>query len=165
MCLCIVLKVYGGHKYLFSFNIKASNIEWVLNCDTYSPCSLGVPIYPSPLPLCTIVSNFQITITANYYCAKKICTILGTVLNRSSNTFSIPGSWGNGRKRAGGLALGEWAARHDHAEDWAGTHDRTEPCSTFNADFIISVYKLIRVSTAYTYTCLIVFHCIHDTDT
>ena len=50
MCLCIVLKVYGGHKYLFSFNIKASNIEWVLNCDTYSPCSLGVPIYPPPSP-------------------------------------------------------------------------------------------------------------------
>ena len=57
MCLCIVLKVYGGHKYLFSFNIKASNIEWVLNCDTYSPCSLGVPIYPpSPTaPICPCV--------------------------------------------------------------------------------------------------------------
>ena len=55
MCLCIVLKVYGGHKYLFSFNIKASNIEWVLNCDTYSPCSLGVPIYPLPLLLQSVL--------------------------------------------------------------------------------------------------------------
>ena len=74
MCLCIVLKVYGGHKYLFTFNIKASNIEWVLNCDTYSPCSLGVPIYPPPLPLqhsykivCLHRSLFSIETTTNWY--------------------------------------------------------------------------------------------------
>ena len=59
MCLCIVLKVYGGHTYLFSFNIKASNIEWFLNCDTYSPCSLGVPIYPPPLPLITPMEKMK----------------------------------------------------------------------------------------------------------
>ena len=78
MCLCIVLKVYCGHKYLFSFNIKASNIEWVLNCDTYSPCSLGVSIYPPPFPYFKFPHNFLSS--SNKYVLECKCNDLTPIL-------------------------------------------------------------------------------------
>ncbi|KAI0242089.1 hypothetical protein LSAT2_014887 [Lamellibrachia satsuma] len=49
-------------------------------------------------------------------------------------SFSIPGSWGNGRKRSSARLL-EWPAARERVDD---------DCSAFNADFIVNIYKLIR---------------------